>query len=582
MLACETEVLIVGSGPAGSSAALFLSTYGVTNMVVTRYGSLTQTPRAHITNQRTMETLRDVGVADEVLAKATPWDLMGDTVFCTSLAGEELGRLRTWGTHPQRRADYELASPAPMCDMPQHLMEPVLLVNAMARGTTARFDTEYLAHEQDADGITVTVRDRARGDEYAIRAKYLIGADGGRSRVADNLQLPFAGTMGKAGSLNIVIHADLAAQVAHRPSILYWVLQPGADVGGIGMGLVRAVRPWSEWLITWGYDIDAGPPELTEDYVVGVARQLIGDKTVPITLKSASAWTVNHMYAEQYAHGRVFCAGDAVHRHPPSNGLGSNTSIQDAYNLAWKLALVLQGAADPALLETYSLERAPIGQQVVERANQSIADTGQFFEALGLAETTDPEQMRANIAARKHPGSEAAQQRQQLRHAIESKDYEFNAHGIELNQRYQSPAVVADDRSPARHDRDPELYYQPTIEPGARIPHAWLTRDTYRISTIDLGGHGRFTLYTGIGGEGWIEAARRMSDLFGVDIATVVVGPGRDYQDPYGDWARLKAIDDAGCLLTRPDNHICFRHQTTPLDAPRILEQALRQVLGRR
>lgn len=580
MVVCETDVLVVGSGPAGSSTALFLSTYGVPNMVITRYANLTQTPRAHITNQRTMEILRDVGVADEVLAKATPWDQMGDTVFCTSIAGEELGRLRTWGTHPQRRADYELASPAPMCDMPQNLMEPVLLVNAMTRGSAVRFDTEYLSHEQDAEGVTVTVRDRLRGDDYQIRAKYVVGADGGRSRVAEHLELPFAGTMGKAGSLNIVLRADLSHLVAHRPSILYWVLQPGADVGGIGMGLVRTVRPWNEWLITWGYDVEEGPPELTEEYAVGVARQLIGDETVPLTLKSASAWTVNHMYAEEYARGRVFCAGDAVHRHPPSNGLGSNTSIQDSYNLAWKLALVLRGTANPSLLETYSVERAPIGRQVVERANQSIADTSHFFEALGLADTTDPEQMRASIAARKNPGPEAEKQRQQLREAIEFKDYEFNAHGVELNHRYRSAAVVADDMPDAGYDRDPELYYHPTTEPGARIPHAWLARDTYRVSTVDLGGDGRFTLYTGIGGEGWVEAAWTVSDTLGVDIATVVVGPGCDYQDPYGDWAKLNEIDDAGCLLTRPDNHICFRHTTGTHKPVAALQEGLRRVLG--
>ena len=141
----ETDVLIVGSGPAGSSAALMLSTYGVPNIIVTKYSWLAETPRAHITNQRTMEILRDLGVEEEVAAEASPQDIMGNTVFCTSLAGEELGRVRAWGTDPRRRADYTLASPSAMCDMPQNLLEPILLGAAAARGTKVRFDTEYLS-----------------------------------------------------------------------------------------------------------------------------------------------------------------------------------------------------------------------------------------------------------------------------------------------------------------------------------------------------------------------------------------------------------------------------------------------------
>jgi 2,4-dichlorophenol 6-monooxygenase len=577
----ETDVLIVGSGPAGGAAALLLSTYGVDNIVVTKYGRLADTPRAHITNQRAMEVLRDAGIEDQVIAQATPQELMGDTVFCASLAGEELGRLRTWHTHPERLAEHVLASPTRICDMPQHLMEPVLVDNAVARGTKFRFDTEYLSLEQDDDGVTATVRDRLRGDTYRIRAKYLIGADGGRSQVAQDIDLPLVGQMGVAGSINIVFEADLSHLVAHRPSILYWVLQTGSEVGGIGMGLVRCVRPWHEWLIVWGYDINGDPPDLTEEYARQIAHHLIGDDTVPVTITSSSAWTVNHLYAEHYQRGRVFCAGDAVHRHPPSNGLGSNTSIQDAYNLAWKLALVLKGSADPALLETYSAERAPIGRQIVDRANKSIADTARIFEALGLLSTEDPDQMRANMAARKEATPEADRQRQALRDAIAYKNYEFNTLGVELNQRYASAAIVTDGSADPGFERDAELYHQATTRPGAKLPHAWVGRSGHRVSTLDLGGHGHFTLFTGIGGDAWVSAARRVGAGLGVEIATVVIGPGQAYEDLYDDWARLRETADAGCVLTRPDNHVCYRHHDLSGDPAGALEQAMRQVLGR-
>lgn len=249
-----TDVLIIGTGPAGSAAAALLSTYGVENMVVNRFRWLANTPRAHITNQRTMEVLRDLGrdVEEEAQMFASHQDLMGENVFCTSLVGEEIGRLRTWGTHPLSRAEHQLSSPSKMNDLPQTYMEPLLFKTACSRGTQARMSTEYESHTQDEQGVTTTLLDRLTGTRLTVRSKYLLGADGGNSLVAEHAGLPFEGKMGVGGSMNILFKADLSRHVAHRPSVLYWVVQPGADVGGIGMGLVRMVRPWNEWLIVWG------------------------------------------------------------------------------------------------------------------------------------------------------------------------------------------------------------------------------------------------------------------------------------------------------------------------------------------
>ncbi|MDQ0473907.1 FAD-dependent oxidoreductase [Labrys wisconsinensis] len=577
----ETDVLIVGSGPAGSASALALSTYGIRNVVVTKYRWLADTPRAHITNQRTMEVFRDLGIEDEVNEKRAAWNLMGNNVFCTSLAGEELGRLYSWGNHPSRLADYTLSSPTTICDVPQNLLEPILLGNAAARGSRVRFDSEYLALEQDADGVTVTVRDRLSGEDFQVRAKYLIGADGGRSKVAEDIGLPMQGRMGVAGSMNIVFEADLSRYVAHRPSVLYWVLHPGAHIGGIGMGLVRMVRPWHEWLIVWGYDIGGPPPEMTDELAVEVARNLIGDQTIPIRIKSHSLWTVNHMFALSNTSGRVFCMGDAVHRHPPSNGLGSNTSIQDAYNLAWKLAHVLKGKADPSLLQSYDAERSPIARQIVERANKSIEEFGPIFESLGLLSTTDPEQMQRNMAARKAATPEAAEQRETLRKAIAFKSYEFNCHGVEMNQRYASAAVVSDGTPEPAWTRDRELYYQATTWPGARLPHLWLERDGRRISTLDVVGQGRFTVLTGIGGEAWVEAARDIARQHDLDIAAYVIGPDRDLIDLFGDWADMRETKETGCVLVRPDQHVAFRVPEVTANAKEALEGALLRILGR-
>lgn len=585
MTQITTEVLIIGTGPAGSATAALLSSYGIKNMAVNRYRWLANTPRAHITNQRCMEVLRDLGpeVETEACLHGTHQDLMGENVFCESLAGEEIGRMKSWGKHPLSRAEHQLASPCQMIDLPQTFMEPILFGTACRRGTEARMSTEYLRHEQDADGVTTTCLDRLSGQEVTIRSKYLVGADGGNSLVAELENLPFEGQMAVGGSMNILFRADLSKYVAHRPSVLYWVMQPGADVGGIGMGLVRMVRPWDEWLIVWGYDINEPAPEVDEAFATTVARQLVGDPDLKIQLLSANTWTVNNRYATQMQKGRVFIMGDAAHRHPPSNGLGSNTSIQDSFNLAWKLAAVLKGQAGEALLDSYSTERAPVAKQIVTRANQSISEFGPIFEALGMDGGVDHAKIQANMDARCDSGPAAQAQRQALRDAIAFKKYEFDAHGVEMNQRYRSDAIVTDGQDEPPFDRDRELHYHPTTWPGARVPHAWVfDRETgEQKSTLDLCGRGKFTLLTGIGGEAWVTAADKIGHDLGLDLRCHVIGPRQQIIDHTGDWARLSEITDTGAILVRPDHHVAWRAERLGDDPKSELLRVLSAILAR-
>lgn len=576
----ETDVVIIGSGPAGSSAALMLSSYGIKNVVITKYRWLADSPRAHYVSQRTMEIVRDLGIESEVIAKASPKEVMGDVVFCTSLTGDEIGRLPYGMNSPRRATEYLEASPSEQCDLPQHLFEPILLSNAAARGSHARFDTEYLSHRQDPEGVTVEVRDRLTGTTYEIRCKYLVGADGAGSKVVRDLNLPMAGQMGKSGSMSIIFDADLSKYIAHRPGYLWWIVQPGANIGGIGLGLLRMVRPWNEWQIVWGYDIDQPAPELTTDEAIAVCRQLIGDPDIEISIRSKSLWTVNEMYATQYANGRVFCMGDAVHRHPPSNGLGSNTSIQDAYNLCWKLAFVLRGQAAPTLLETYNQERAPVGERIVKRANQSVRDFGPVFEALGLDGRYSAKDMQTRIDSLKDTDQAGADRRARLRDAIEFKSYEFAALGVETNDRYQSTAIAPTQPLQPSSDRDEDLHYFPSCVPGHKLPHGWMVRKGNKLSTLDLIGSGRFTLLCWLQGQPWADAARKLSEDANVVLKVIQIGPGQDVQDAYGDLARVWNRGEQACLLVRPDGYVAWEglDMTAAYDA---LRQGLMAVLGR-
>lgn len=554
----ETDVLIIGSGPAGSSAGLMLSSYGIDNIIVTKHRWLANSPRAHYISQRTMEIVRDLEITDDVIEKASPKEIMGDVVYCTSVTGDEIARYPYGMNNPERISNYLAASPCEQYDLPQHLFEPILLSNAASRGSHVRFDTEYLSHVQDENGVTVKLLDRLTKETYNIRCKYLIGADGAGSKVVEDLGLPMEGKMGKSGSLSIIFKADLTRYIEKRPGYLWWIIQPGANIGGIGLGLLRMVRPWNEWQIVWGYDINKPTPQLTTDEAISICRQLIGDPELEINISSKSVWTVNEMYAKKYSKDRVFCMGDAVHRHPPSNGLGSNTSIQDAYNLCWKLAFVLQGKASSELLDSYNDERVPVGKRIVNRANQSVKDFNRIFESLNLQGDYDINDLKSGINMLKENTDSSKKIRKNLRKAIDYKAYEFSALGVETNIHYDSKAISKGKKMSKKHVNDEDLFYYPSTGAGSKLPHGWLVRDGEKISTLDLVGKGRFTLLCWIQNDLWVGIVNELNDEFNLNIELITIGPGLPIQDGYGDLAKLWDSDERDCLLIRPDGYISW------------------------
>jgi 2,4-dichlorophenol 6-monooxygenase len=229
--------------------------------------------------------------------------------------------------------------------------------------------------------------------------------------------------------------------------------------------------------------------------------------------------------------------------------------MQDAFNLAWKLAFVVKGYAGKELLDSYSLERAPVGAQVVKRANESRADYAPLNQCFRESGAADP--VASGLAKLADPGPEGVARRAALTDALAVKNYEFNAQGVELNQRCKSGAVIPDPEAAEEvFVRDYQLYLQATTRPGAKIPHAWVIGvDGRRVSTLDLVGKGMFTLVSGIAGTAWVEAAQELALPY---LRTIVIGKSGAL-DVYCNWARLREIEEAGALLVRPDGVVAWR-----------------------
>ena len=578
MRTIDTDVLVVGAGLTGLVASTILAAQGIPAITLARHPGTANQPRATITNMRTVEVFRDLGIEDRVRSIGNSLRSLKYNVQATSLAGMEIFRYTSYGTG-RRLSDYLAASPCAPLHAPQHVLEPVILAAAVERGADIRFAHELVEIEQSTDEVRARVRELANGQEYLVRAKYAIAADGGRSRVADQLGFGFKGESGLKHMLNMWIEADLAEWVAHRPAALYQIAQPH-NISWVGTASFMCVRPWNEWMITRSYDPAQGDPDTSDAAVIKFAHEMIGSQQPEVRVKGTSTWQVNNVVATEYRRGRVFLAGDAAHRHPPAGGLGSNTSIQDAFNLSWKLAYVASGRAGAGLLDSYEQERQPVGEQIVERAMKALAGQMKSVEAVGLR----PGQSAAEGWTALHElwsgASGAAERRAAHTAAVKLQDYRSNALGVELGQRYTSCAVVEDGTPFPEPERDPELYYHPTTHPGGYLPHAWVERDRRQVSTLDLAGHGRFCVITGIGGESWAEAAAKVSAELDVELPVYFVGARCEHDDVLGDWACVREIADRGALLVRPDRHIAWRSADRAQSPHDALRAAVRQALA--
>jgi len=282
---------------------------------------------------------------------------------------------------------------------------------------------------------------------------------------------------------------------------------------------------------------------------------------------------------DRYRWGRVLLAGDAAHRHPPTTGLGLNSAIQDAHNLAWKLAAVLKGEAHDSLLDSYEAERRPVAAANIQWAlmtfqNHQLTDAG-----IGLVRGNAALSM-ANFRRFFADDGEGRTRRARLAQIMEVQRMEWQAHDIELGYHYEAGALMPD--GTPTPERDPlGQTYVPTTRPGHRLPHAWLARDGTRLSTLDLVRPGRFVLLTGGASSGWAEAAATVARSSGVPIDVVEISDASAVRDADRSWRHLRAVSTDGAILVRPDQHVAWRAMGRVAEPQAALAAALGRILQR-
>jgi putative polyketide hydroxylase len=516
----EFPILIVGGGVVGLTASLFLANQGVKSLLVERHPTTCIHPRARGVNGRTMELLREIGLADAVreagesLASAVGI-YSGATLKSVIEARGEGGWLMKKIRARGMRGQASKKSPAGACRCTQEELEPILLDAARAHGVDARLATELVALEQDAEGTTSVILDRASGERRSVRARYVIAADGARSPIRELLGIPRSGESLRTHQMNVYFRADLADLVRGREFSMCLIERPSLR------GLLTSINNRDRWVLHVSYEPGRGqrPEDFTPERCVAIIREATGIDDLAIEIKGALPWESSVRLADRYREGRVFLAGDAAHSMPPWGGFGANTGIQDAHNLAWKLAATLNGAAGPGLLDSYERERRPVAEAVG-------AISGSMNDERGL------------MNVKRSPLSMLWSMR---------KVFPY----MSVGYGYSSSAIAGEGgEAPGPGSTDLKG------RPGTRAPHAWIARGGARISSLDLFGR-EHVLLVGPSDAAWCEAARAAAEATGVAVRAVRLGA--DVEDPDHRWPGAFGVKASGALLVRPDGFVAWR-----------------------
>ncbi len=538
----HVPVLIIGGGIVGLSASLLLSQHGIRSLLVERHAGTSIHPRARGVNARTMEIYRGLGVEEQIREVGKELQPAVGVLKGTTLR-EALERLtptkyEQLGKQMEALVGTADLSPTKSSRGTQDLVEPVLLQEACKRGGMVSFSTELHSFEQDEMGVTAHVRDRVRGEEKTIRAAYMIGADGANSSVAHILSIASRRSKEFGHLLNILFHADLRRFVEGREFSQCRIERPEM------VGVLLSINNSDRWTFQLAYHPERGeqPTDFPLERCQVLLTQALGWPNVEVEVKSILPWTARASIADTLQHGRIFLAGDAAHQVTPWSGLGANTGIADVHNLAWKLAAVLKENADPVLLDTYTIERRPVGLTAVAFAR---AQTGED----GLARMERFEQNTANT-------SELEVRFQVVR----GFGYKYTSQAILTEQGTDSENVDLNG------------------QPGTRVPHLWLFHQGERLSTVDLA-RGSFFLLAGPDGGSWCAAAHAAAAHLHIELKAYRMAPDSEFSDPEQRWAERAGIHASGVLLVRPDGFVAWRAIDEGEHPQQNLEEALVRIL---
>ncbi len=587
------RVAIVGAGPVGLTLAIDLLRRGVGVDVFERRAGLHRDPQAHVINTRSNEILRGLGLGREILAAAAPITRMRHITWCASLAGREYGRIDLLGD-PLAAVERLSLSPAGMANLAQNRLEPLLLARLRELGGDVHFGAEVVTVRNTDDHVELDI---AGAKPRTAVADYAVACDGAASRVRAGLGIEMDGPTSIQRFVTVYFRAALERVLGARQGPVTWVVGPEVRGAVIGFDMAR------EWALMLPYDDPHTPADFTPERLRTIVTKILGSDEVAFEIPSVGHWNMSAQVARAYRSGRVFLAGDAAHRFPPTGGMGMNTGIQDAHNLAWKLAAVLDGAAGRALLDTYEGERRPVAET---NSAQSLANAMRMFEldaVLGLS-TMAPVDPTVGDRAEAAPApdlgldgdtAEAAARRAEVQRAISAQAEHFDFLGLDLGFHYEVGALVGDG-TPA-----PEAsvqHYSPDARPGSRLPHLWLEMAGRRRSTLDLAAHDRATWFVGAAADGWLRAAAAVAGrcrpplavvrVVGADVAAAAAtgsdaGAGRDgcgdARDVGGQWCSVFGVGADGAVLVRPDGHVAWRCPVAAgQDGAEVLAQALAAV----
>jgi putative polyketide hydroxylase len=529
----RVPVLIVGGGVVGLSASLFLLHHGVRSLLVERHPGTSIHPRSRGINARSGEIFRQIGLFEEIQAAGSALQ-----PAIGAYAGETLRHAIE--PLPRRAADAPTPSfatamgraaeltPTPNCRCTQDIMEPVLRARAVERGADIRFNVELESFEQDEDGVTATIVERDSGVRRKVRCDYMIAADGVKGKTRERLGIGVTGSGALGNLLNVLLRVDLSDLVRGRE--FSQCLVENDEV----RALWAAIDNHSRWTLHIVYKPERG--ESTADFppnrCAELARRALGLPSPDIEVLGVVPWQPSVRVADRFKQGRVFLAGDAAHQMPPQGGQGANSGIAEVHNLAWKIAAVASGAAAPSLLDTYDVERRPVGLYAAERSGALVGRDG-------LPEVG--------------PGGALPGMKKLGVGFFTGLGYAYNGG--------ETPMVDAFDG-----------------KPGTRAPHAWVEVNGERCSTLDLFGKGWVLLARGTR---WNEAARETARRRRCVIRVVTVGASGDVGGAEA-WTAQMGLGEDEAVLVRPDGYVAWRSSGGSEDDPgQALDGVLAGVLGR-